>query len=107
MELHRIGGHTAGIQCVRVLTARGWVVLASDTSHYYENMFSRRPFPLVFNVGDTMRGHETLEALAQSRDHIIPGHDPLVMSLYPGLPGELARQGVRLDVAPVSTPVKT
>ena len=27
-----------GLQCVRVNTARGWVVLASDASHYYDNM---------------------------------------------------------------------
>ena len=34
LTIHRIGGHTHGMQCVRVYTRRGWVVLASDTSHY-------------------------------------------------------------------------
>jgi hypothetical protein len=28
VSVHRIGGHTAGLQCVRVYTQRGWVVLA-------------------------------------------------------------------------------
>jgi glyoxylase-like metal-dependent hydrolase (beta-lactamase superfamily II) len=38
VSVHHIGGHTAGLQCVRVATQRGQVVLASDTSHYYEHM---------------------------------------------------------------------
>ena len=45
LSLHYIGGHTMGIQCVRVFTRRGWVVLASDTSHLYANMEEGRPFP--------------------------------------------------------------
>ena len=32
VSLHHIGGHTPGLQCVRVMTKRGWVVLASDAS---------------------------------------------------------------------------
>jgi glyoxylase-like metal-dependent hydrolase (beta-lactamase superfamily II) len=38
ITVHKIGGHTRGLQCVRVLTRRGWVVLASDASHFYENV---------------------------------------------------------------------
>src|SRR5690625_4138305 len=30
VEVHHIGGHTKGLQVVRVKTERGWVVLASD-----------------------------------------------------------------------------
>src|SRR2546423_14624308 len=41
VSVHHIGGHTAGLQCVRVRTRRGWVVLASDASHYYEHMERR------------------------------------------------------------------
>ena len=32
IELHHIGGHTKGMQAVRVRTRRGWVVLASDAA---------------------------------------------------------------------------
>lgn len=42
IELLKIGGHTKGLQAVRVHTRRGWVVLASDASHYYENMQAGR-----------------------------------------------------------------
>src|SRR3546814_13401787 len=42
ISVHRVGGHTAGMQVVRVNTARGWVVLASDASHFYEHIQKRR-----------------------------------------------------------------
>ena len=29
ISLHHVGGHTPGLQIVRVMTGRGWVVLAS------------------------------------------------------------------------------
>lgn len=78
----KIGGHTKGLQVVRVHTRRGWVVLASDASHYYENMQNQRPFPIVFNVLEMLSGYARLQAAAQSPQHIIPGHDPLVMQRY-------------------------
>jgi hypothetical protein len=39
-------------------------------------------------------------ALAPDEDHIVPGHDPLVMKLYPAPSAELQGIAVRLDVAP-------
>ena len=83
VTLHHIGGHTAGIQSVRVWTRRGWVVLASDATHYYENFERRRPYPIVYRVGDMAEGYERLSALAESPQHVIPGHDPRVMERYP------------------------
>ncbi len=56
ITVHHVGGHTKGLQVVRVHTARGWLVLASDASHYYRNMEEGRPFPAVFNVGDMLEG---------------------------------------------------
>ncbi len=100
ITLHKIGGHTAGVQCMRVWTQRGWVVLASDTSHYYEHFESYRVFPTTFNLGDVMKGYETLRRLADSTKHIIPGHDPLVMKRYPSPARELDGIVVRLDVPP-------
>ena len=35
VETHFVGGHSRGLQIVRVRTRRGWVVLASDSTHYY------------------------------------------------------------------------
>jgi glyoxylase-like metal-dependent hydrolase (beta-lactamase superfamily II) len=83
VTLHRIGGHTDGLQAVRVHTARGWVVLASDAAHYGANWRQRSPFPIVYHVGDMLRGFDTLRALAASDEHVIPGHDPQVRLRYP------------------------
>jgi len=102
ISVHHIGGHTAGLQCVRVATARGSVVLASDTSHYYEHMETGRVFPTAFHVGEMVEGYDKLRALAESPKHIIPGHDPLVMQRYPAPSKDLEGVVVRLDVPPVS-----
>ena len=100
VTLHRIGGHTAGMQSVRVHTQRGWVVLASDASHYYDHFEKGRCFPTVFNVGETLEGYRKLLRLADSPQHIVPGHDPLVMQRYPAVSGDLEGIAVRLDVMP-------
>src|SRR5437763_1012739 len=73
VTLHRGGGHSDGLQVVRVETARGPVVLASDASHYYANMHRRSPFPIVYNIGDMCVGWETVARLAGHRDRIIHG----------------------------------
>lgn len=100
LSVHHIGGHTAGLQCVRVNTRRGWVVLASDASHFYEHFQTYRCFTLAFHLGDMLQGYRTLNELAASPDHIIPGHDPKVMQLYPAPTPALDGMVVRLDVAP-------
>jgi glyoxylase-like metal-dependent hydrolase (beta-lactamase superfamily II) len=102
ISLHHIGGHTAGMQAVRVHTARGWVVLASDASHYYEHFEKKRCFSLVYHLGDMIEGFERLVSLAQSPQHVIPGHDPLVVKRYPAYSPELAGIAMRLDVPPIS-----
>jgi glyoxylase-like metal-dependent hydrolase (beta-lactamase superfamily II) len=83
VTVHRVGGHSDGLQVVRVLTARGPVVLASDAAHYYANLHRKSPFPIVYNIGDMAAGWETVERLAGHPDRIIPGHDPLVAEIYP------------------------
>ena len=96
VSLHLIGGHTMGMQSVRVNTRGGWLVLASDASHFYANMEQTRPFPIVYSVGDMVAGYEKLRSLAASPKHVIPGHDPLVMQRYPAVKG-LEGIAVRLD----------
>jgi glyoxylase-like metal-dependent hydrolase (beta-lactamase superfamily II) len=95
VSVHLIGGHTMGLQVVRVHTRRGWLVLASDASHFYANMEQQRPFPIVWSVEDMVEGYNRLRELADSPAHIIPGHDPLVLERYPapseGLHGVIAR----------------
>jgi glyoxylase-like metal-dependent hydrolase (beta-lactamase superfamily II) len=97
VSLHLVGGHTMGLQVVRVATRRGAVVLASDASHFYANMEQVRPFPLVWSVGAMVDGYRRLRELAESPAHIVPGHDPLVMQRYPAASSALEGIAVRLD----------
>ncbi len=100
ISVHRLGGHTPGMQCVRVNTARGVVVLASDTSHFYENFMNYRPYVNVVNQTEMLDGYRSLRRLADSLEHIVPGHDPLVMKKYPAMSKATEGLVVRLDVAP-------
>ena len=97
VSLHLIGGHTMGMQAVRVQTRRGWVVLASDASHLYANLEQTRPFPIVWSVAEMVDGYAKLRSLAESPEHIIPGHDPLVLERYPAPSKDLQGIVVRLD----------
>jgi glyoxylase-like metal-dependent hydrolase (beta-lactamase superfamily II) len=100
ITVHAVGGHSAGLQFVRVKTARGFVVLASDVTHFYENMASQRPFTTALHIGEMLEGFDRLLQQAPDESHIIPGHDPLVMKLYPAPSAALEGVAVRLDVAP-------
>jgi glyoxylase-like metal-dependent hydrolase (beta-lactamase superfamily II) len=99
VTVHKVGGHSRGLQCVRVMTASGPVVLASDSSHYYENFEKGKVFPIVVDVEDTLRGYARLQELAGSSKRVVPGHDPLVLQRYPALNGETKGVVHRLDVA--------
>jgi glyoxylase-like metal-dependent hydrolase (beta-lactamase superfamily II) len=96
IEVHHVGGHTDGLQVVRVWTPGGWIVLASDASHYYENFESTRPFPIVFDVGAMVAGYDTLRRLAGPSGIIVPGHDPAVFERHPAADPSLAGIAVRL-----------
>ena len=100
ITVHKIGGHSKGLQCVRVKTRRGYVVVASDTCHLYSHIDEGRVFPITYSVGDTLEGYRTLQKLASSRQHIVPGHDPEVLNLYPAAKAGLEGWVARLDVAP-------
>lgn len=97
LSLHRVGGHSMGLQMAKVHTRRGTVVLASDASHYYANMESGIPYPIIYHAGEVLEGYTRAYALASSPDHVIPGHDPLVMERYPAPSPDLKGWIVRLD----------
>lgn len=94
------GGHTPGFQFVRIHTRRGWVAVASDATHFYENLESGRPFPAATNIPDLLEGYDRVRAAADSPQHIVPGHDPEVMKRYPAVSKELEGIAVRLDLPP-------
>jgi glyoxylase-like metal-dependent hydrolase (beta-lactamase superfamily II) len=97
ITLHRVGGHTPGLQVVRVSTARGPVVLASDAAHFYANFEQGRPFPILDSVSDYLEAHRKIRTLAAGDVHVIPGHDPAVLARYPQAG---AADIVRVDLPP-------
>jgi glyoxylase-like metal-dependent hydrolase (beta-lactamase superfamily II) len=102
ITLHHIGGHSRGLQSVRVKTRRGFVMLASDATHLYNHFEQGRVFPITYNVGDVLEGYAKLRKLASSSQHIIPGHDPLVLHRYPAPRPGLEHGVARLDVEPLT-----
>ena len=100
VSVHLIGGHSSGLQAVRVETGIGPLVLASDATHFYDNITLKNPFPIVACLPDMCAGYERIFELGADRDRVVPGHDPLVEKLFPkhtdddmafNLTGELLR----------------
>jgi glyoxylase-like metal-dependent hydrolase (beta-lactamase superfamily II) len=100
VSVHLIGGHSKGLQSIRVKTRRGHLVLASDATHLYAHIDSGRVFPITYNVAEVVEGYETLKKLAASPRDVVPGHDPLVLARYPAAKPGLEGWIARLDVEP-------
>jgi glyoxylase-like metal-dependent hydrolase (beta-lactamase superfamily II) len=96
IEVHRTGGHSAGLQVVRVKTARGSVVLASDATHFYANIEQDRPYSIVSDLPRMYGAFDLVHGLADSSAHMVPGHDPLVMERFPAAGKKLEGVAVRI-----------
>ncbi|HWO72310.1 MAG TPA: N-acyl homoserine lactonase family protein, partial [Dehalococcoidia bacterium] len=81
-------------------TRRGLVVLTSDASHYYENVETERPFATTHDAERVIAGFKTLRELADSPQHLVPGHDPEVLKRYEPAAPKLEGLAVRLDAPP-------
>jgi glyoxylase-like metal-dependent hydrolase (beta-lactamase superfamily II) len=103
LSVHHVGGHSKGLQFVRVWTRLGWLVLASDASHYYANMEKEQPFPILAEATSMFDGWSKLHHYASRPQYIIPGHDPLVMQRYQAPEPMLEGIVVRLDAEPIGT----
>lgn len=84
--VQKVGGHTPGIQATFVNTAQGVVVLASDTSHFFENIEQDKPFAVHADVVDMYRAFDTMKAAASS-NIVVAGHDPLIAERFPAVAG--------------------
>ena len=89
-----------GMQVVRVPTARGTILLASDAAHYFEHWVRRIPFAICWSQSDLMHSYAAFDSLADSEDHVIAGHDPLVRALYPPFSPATGDEVVCLDIPP-------
>ena len=93
---HLVGGHTPGMQVVRVLTTDGPLVLASDASHYYESITSDRPPMSLCSVPDVYAAFDRVRELALPEGSYLPGHDPLVMTRFSAPRENLVGRAIRI-----------
>jgi len=86
------------VQVVRVETAHGPLVLASDATHYYANFEQTRPFPVVLHVGEMLDAYDRLRQLVDDPGRIVPRHDPRVMERF--LPANAQCEGIAVWLDP-------
>jgi hypothetical protein len=53
-------------------------------------------------VPEYLQGLSLVHRLADSADHIIAGHDPAVMEMYPAVSPQLQSIALQLDVMPAT-----
>jgi glyoxylase-like metal-dependent hydrolase (beta-lactamase superfamily II) len=82
LRVHRIGGHTAGLQIVSVETAKGPVVLTSDASHFYRNVERFQPVQIITSLPEMLDAFETIDELAGKERLVVAGHDPAVATRF-------------------------
>lgn len=58
---------------------------------------------VVFNVHDMVTGWDRMRELADSEDHIVPGHDPAVLVRYPAYSHDLRGAVCKLHLAPAES----
>jgi glyoxylase-like metal-dependent hydrolase (beta-lactamase superfamily II) len=100
IEFLLVGGHARGQAVLRVNSARGWVVLASDAVHVFEEVDGERPFAIFYDLPGMLEGYRRIKRLAADRDLIVPGHDQRVTEAYPAAADGLAGKVLRLDAKP-------
>ena len=78
-----LGGHSPGQAILLVETGDGTVLLASDATHYYEEIERDMPFLVVADLAAMYTGFDEMKRLVAERDAIlVPGHDPEVMTRF-------------------------
>jgi glyoxylase-like metal-dependent hydrolase (beta-lactamase superfamily II) len=82
ITVHRVGGHTAGLQIVSVKTQSGTVVLTSDASHFYRNVETGQPTQIITSLPEMLAGFDTIHELAGKEKLIVAGHDPQVADRF-------------------------
>jgi len=88
ISVHLIGGHSGGLQVVRVETRDGPLVIASDAAHFYDTVTEQNPFAVIVSLPEMCAGWDRIFELGAPAGRVVPGHDPLVSELYPKHPDD-------------------
>lgn len=99
INLIHIGGHTPGLQAVKINTERGNIILASDAIHYWDNMVETNPFPIFIDLPRVLDGYSAIRNQVHTLTHVIPGHDPKVSTVF--APHDRCSDILQLHLPPV------
>ena len=69
--------------------------------HLFANWQHKNPFPTVLHIGDMLEGHRKVVRLAETPEHVIPGHDPQVLDMYPAPSKDLEGIVIQVDLPPL------
>jgi glyoxylase-like metal-dependent hydrolase (beta-lactamase superfamily II) len=96
VELVPLPGHTPGQLGVLVETGIGRVLLASDASHFDEELAEDMPFKHNTDLIGLYRGLETMRRWLDDGtvDLVVPGHEASILDRFPRLDGALAAHAV-------------
>ena len=96
ITVHKIGGHSKGLQCVqREDQARRPWCIASDTSHLYSHINEGRVFPITYNVGEVLDGYDTMRQARAFAQPLRAGTRPAGAQILPGGEAGTRRAGSR------------
>ena len=97
ITVYETGGHSPGLQFVKVKTKKGNVILTSDVSHYYQNLEEDRPFSVVHDLKNMYHAFDRVRDVSDGNSVIVPGHDPKVMEYFPPVSDEVEGVIVKLS----------
>jgi len=89
VSLHLIGGHSKGLQVVRIEIEGKTVVIASDALHFEHYLTADNVFPLFADYSEVVEGYRKLRTLSGPNGLLVPGHDPGVLTRFQALNPEL------------------
>lgn len=89
ITVYNAGGHSAGLQIVKIQTSTGNVILTSDVSHFYQNFEEDRPFAVIHDLAKMYHAFDLVRSVSDPLSIIVPGHDPKVMERFPAVSPEL------------------
>ncbi|WP_142826697.1 N-acyl homoserine lactonase family protein [Planococcus soli] len=97
ITVYGTGGHSAGLQFVKVQTVEGNVILMSDVSHFYANFEQERPYPIIHDLSKMYEAFDLVRSVSDEATIRVPGHDPKVMERFPAPSPELEGIIVRIS----------
>jgi glyoxylase-like metal-dependent hydrolase (beta-lactamase superfamily II) len=83
--------HTYEAQFVVVSSGTDKVIIASDNAWFYYNLDYLLPIPVTFDAKAYVENLKRMKTMVAKTNLIIPGHDPLVFSKFPGVANDVVK----------------